>query len=188
MFYRYNTVTAALLTFQTREQADAAMAPDMPAFSTEEELQACEAIRPKDLVNIYNMFAEKPVKRFETRADGVRRAWAVMTTEEEPTQSEGKADPEVKPAPVTEPTDEGMVPPPAPPKPRGRAKGTGKYADKRVFALKETNPRRAGTHGYDSYQIILGKKEGVPYPEFIKAGGRPNDLQWDIDRKNAEVR
>ncbi len=57
-----------------------------------------------------------------------------------------------------------------------------------MLALKETNPRRAGTIGFASFEIIRGKPEGVPYADYVAAGGRPQDLHWDIDRKWAEVK
>lgn len=45
------------------------------------------------------------------------------------------------------------------------------------------NPRREGTHGYKSMQIILDNP-GISYEDFISQGGRANDLRWDIEHGN----
>jgi hypothetical protein len=71
---------------------------------------------------------------------------------------------------------------------RGRKNGTGEFAGKRIYALKQVNPRRIGTSGFNSYEIIRGKTEGVTYDEYIAAGGVPRDLRWDIDHKWTEVK
>lgn len=49
------------------------------------------------------------------------------------------------------------------------------------------NPRRAGTHGFNSMKIIL-KNPGLTYEQFIERGGRPQDLRWDIDKGNVELK
>lgn len=41
------------------------------------------------------------------------------------------------------------------------------------------NPRREGTHGHKSMQIILDNP-GISYEEFIAQGGRAQDLRWDM--------
>lgn len=46
------------------------------------------------------------------------------------------------------------------------------------------NPRRVGTHGHKSMAIIIkAGKAGITTEDFIKAGGRMNDLHWDVDRE-----
>lgn len=55
----------------------------------------------------------------------------------------------------------------------------------KIHKLVDANPRREGTHGYKSFALI---KNGMTYEEYIKAGGRPNDLAWDIDHKYVELR
>lgn len=42
------------------------------------------------------------------------------------------------------------------------------------------NPRREGTHGHRSFELIDPKK-GIKYEDYLAAGGRNNDLGWDID-------
>lgn len=69
---------------------------------------------------------------------------------------------------------------------KGRKSG---HAGKTITALKPENPRREGTHGHKSFKIILDAgKKGISYEDYIAAGGRSNDLAWDIDKGNAEVK
>lgn len=56
---------------------------------------------------------------------------------------------------------------------------------KKIYKLVDGNPRREGTHGFTSFALI---KDGMPYDDYIKAGGRNNDLGWDIDHKYVELR
>jgi len=69
----------------------------------------------------------------------------------------------------------------------GRKKGSGKFAGKQLFPLVAENPRRAGSFGYHSMSLILAVP-GLYYSTYIEKGGRPQDLQWDIDRKFVEVK
>lgn len=48
------------------------------------------------------------------------------------------------------------------------------------------NPRREGTYGHKSMQIIIDAGDaGITYEAFIAAGGRSNDLNWDVEHNNA---
>src|SRR5262249_44522283 len=60
-----------------------------------------------------------------------------------------------------------------------------KFAGRFVFRLVKENPRRPGTHGYNSFKLI---SDGMTYEEYRRLGGRNNDLQWDIDHKWVEMR
>jgi len=64
-----------------------------------------------------------------------------------------------------------------------------KYENKVFFAkyLNMKNPRRAGTLGYHSMEIIL-KNPSRNYEFYIKQGGRSNDLAWDIKKGNVVVK
>lgn len=48
------------------------------------------------------------------------------------------------------------------------------------------NPRREGSHGFNSMQIIISNP-GIGYDEYISAGGRLNDLTWDIKHGNCRA-
>jgi hypothetical protein len=56
------------------------------------------------------------------------------------------------------------------------------FDGKTLHPVREKNPRREGTFGWHSYEIIR-KKPGITYEDYRKAGGRPNDLAWDIDHQ-----
>lgn len=62
----------------------------------------------------------------------------------------------------------------------------GKFVGKTIRSLVTENPRREGTHGHISMAIVIKAKE-ISYEDYRAAGGRPNDLQWDIDHKNVEI-
>lgn len=48
------------------------------------------------------------------------------------------------------------------------------------------NPRRAGSHGYRSLQIIIDHP-GITTEEYIAKGGRLNDLRWDLAHGNVRT-
>ena len=49
------------------------------------------------------------------------------------------------------------------------------------------NPRKPGSHGHKSLQIIIDNP-GISYAAFCEAGGRANDLKWDADKGNVVVK
>lgn len=101
--------------------------------------------------------------------------------QDEPQQSdEGNSQPEGESQPVAVPVAEKGK--------RGRKPGTGQFAGKTIFAKKQVNPRRAGTKGWHSYELFREKADGMPYADYIAAGGRAVDLDWDIKHKFAEVK
>lgn len=63
------------------------------------------------------------------------------------------------------------------------------YAGKKIHLVgdKDTNPRREGTHGHKSLQIIV-KNPGITYEEYLKKGGRRVDLKGSLEMKPAQVR
>lgn len=71
-----------------------------------------------------------------------------------------------------------------------KTKATGapsKLAGHTIHPKVTENPRRVGTHGFNSMKIIL-KNPGLTYEQFIERGGRSNDLRWDIDKGNVELK
>jgi len=68
----------------------------------------------------------------------------------------------------------------------GKAGRASKNSGKHIYAIKENNPRKAGTHGWHSMQIIYATP-GITYEAFLKAGGRNVDLIWDIEHSNVTV-
>jgi hypothetical protein len=58
-------------------------------------------------------------------------------------------------------------------------------AGKKIYKLAKGNPRREGTHGWKSYNLV---HDGMSFEEYIEAGGRATDLQWDLDHQFVELR
>lgn len=63
----------------------------------------------------------------------------------------------------------------------GRASG---YAGMVIVKLVDKNPRREGTHGFNSWALL---RKGMTYEQYIAAGGRRVDLWWDIEHGNTKV-
>ena len=57
------------------------------------------------------------------------------------------------------------------------------HAGKKLLPNVDSNPRRKGTHGHKSMQIILDNP-GITTEDFVLAGGRLVDLRWDVERRN----
>lgn len=56
---------------------------------------------------------------------------------------------------------------------------------KKIYIKVQENPRRKGTHGYKSFEMM---KNGMLVEDFIAAGGRMVDLRSDIAHKYVEVK
>ena len=69
-------------------------------------------------------------------------------------------------------------------------RGRNSMFDGRKFKAKDgltTNPRRAGTNGFTSFEILLANPEGLQYEDYLAAGGRRVDLAWDLAHDNVAV-
>lgn len=54
---------------------------------------------------------------------------------------------------------------------------TSQFAGMRIVRLQKENPRREGSEGYNSWNVI---KKGMTYEEFIKAGGSAGSLRKEV--------
>jgi hypothetical protein len=59
------------------------------------------------------------------------------------------------------------------------------FSGMRIYKLVAKNPRREGTHGYNSFNLVT---DGMTFDEYKSKGGRNIDLAWDIDKKFVELR
>ena len=59
---------------------------------------------------------------------------------------------------------------------KGRPRSNG---DSIIVKVSKENPRKEGTHGWNSWNLLKPK---ITVDEYIAAGGRGNDLRWDIDK------
>ena len=110
----------------------------------------------KQLANEYNSLAadlgRPTITKFSDRESGLRRTEALQA--------------EKKPAPGK------------------KADGRGRpatFAGKQLTATVTENPRQPGSFGWHSMKIII-EAPGIVYEDFLKAGGRNNDLRWDVAR------
>ena len=59
------------------------------------------------------------------------------------------------------------------------------YAGKKLYRKTQENPRRKGSHGFHSFEVI---EDGITYEEFLERGGRLKDLDWDISKGHVTVK
>lgn len=61
-----------------------------------------------------------------------------------------------------------------------------RFTGARLFKvpLDAPSPRKPGTWGDKSWKKI---KNGMTYEQYLKAGGRRNDLQWDVERGHIRI-
>lgn len=62
-----------------------------------------------------------------------------------------------------------------------------KFVGRTIKVLIEQNPRREGTKGFKSFNLILKAGGALSYDLYKLMGGRPNDLQWDLDHGFVEL-
>jgi hypothetical protein len=169
--YRLDTENQQVFAYRTRREAGS-KGNNLPIVDSAEAIAAHDSLSTNDIRAIFNRITNANVKKFATRSTAARRLWEALRAIE-PNEA-----PEVPEAVETErtPKEAGQAPVSA----KGRKPGSGKYAGKLIVPLKEVNPRRAGTSGFKSYEIIKGRIEGVPFEEYIKAGGVTRDLEWDM--------
>jgi hypothetical protein len=66
-----------------------------------------------------------------------------------------------------------------------KKKGTGagrisQFAGKKIIKLVSVNPRRNGTAGFKSFDLL---RNGMSYEKYIEEGGRRVDLAYDLEHK-----
>lgn len=59
------------------------------------------------------------------------------------------------------------------------------FSGKKLYKKVDGNPRREGTWGWKSFNLI---KDGMTYEQYKAGGGRNNDLTWDIEHGFVEVK
>jgi hypothetical protein len=152
--------------------------------STAEEL-ASNSVTMGQMVGMYNKFvpAEQRIVKFESKAIAAKRlislaeskATPVKETEEHKDMAATHTSEKKEKAPKAAKESTGK---------RGRASG---FAGKIIRAEVDENPRREGTGGHRSMEIILAHPKGISYEDFLAAGGRRQDLVWDLDKKAVSV-
>lgn len=131
--------------------------------------------------------------RFRDMVKGASRVWAVIQgTWAQMNQAEDAE----QTTEGTETEQEDGVKKTAKKATRGRAKtspavkrGAGSRSridrDMKIHKLVSENPRKKGTEGYKSWDIMTN---GMKVGTFLEKGGRIQDLKWDLERKRVELR
>lgn len=157
-----------------------------------------DAIPTSKLVEMYNHLARKveqrEVERFAKREDAVRRTWGMILNAQQlgkeidaPTAKVEA--PKAKKAAKPEAKEEAKPKAKAAKEPKTNRRSNEKMEGKKLYFKGEgkENPRREGSHGHKSLQIIIDNK-GITFDDFVKKGGRPKDLYWDINKGSVEVK
>jgi len=168
---------AQVLSFTKEKSARAAVAATPGSFYASDAPASLDELPLTLLATLYNIIRpERPIKKFadrdtaRKRMDKVLEALATPGTVPEPSPVAGS----IAPASEGDAT-------PATPQPKAEPKArTGKLAGHTILRLTETNPRKPGTSGARSWDLVT---EGMTVEQFLAAGGVRRDLEWDVDHK-----
>jgi hypothetical protein len=170
-----------ILSFKKEKDARAMVALNEGSHYTNDTDGSRGELPMAILVELHNKIRpEKPVKKFADRETAVKRTKGVLELLATPgTASEA-------PAVVGKITPEGGAETTAPAtKGRGHPRASGdKYANVVIVRLTETNPRKEGTSGWKSWNLL---KNNMTVKEFLLAGGVKRDLEWDITKGFTKV-
>jgi hypothetical protein len=178
------TPDARVLSYRTFSAASAAAAniPDA-VLATDVDITK---VPTATLVTLYNIIRpERPIKKFADRETAEQRMKGVLEVLAKPGEAPAASA-------TTEETEGDMA---TKTKTKRAAKkatatdgnGAGRpsaFSGKVIRKLVDENPRREGTFGYASFALI---KNGMTYEKYIEAGGRRQDLAWDIERKYVKL-
>lgn len=130
------------------------------------------------MVQLYNQYnPDNKVVKFTDRPTAVKRIMSLAEAKADFVQPE-KTQPELKKVEPVSNTIEKLKS-----EKTEKAARSSSLSGKKLTAATKENPRREGTHGHKSMEIIL-KNPGLTYEKFIELGGRANDLRWDLERNN----
>jgi hypothetical protein len=116
----------------------------------------------KILIELYNKRTGEQVKKFSSRGNGLNRLWKAIT--------------DASIVSVARETKAVKV--------KAEGPRTGRLTGKKLKKLKETNPRRAGTFGWHSWNKY---ESGTLYEDAVKKGARPVDINWDLKHGYVEA-
>lgn len=169
--------------FNTRR--DAVNAGNGYVLASNEEELAASNVKISQLVELYNALTpEHPIQTFRDRTTGIRRIIALA--EAKAVVVEATASEESEMAKTAKKTKA----------PKEKKEGSGRkgrvsaHAGKRIFVAEgiEENPRREGGHGYNAMALVMSAgKRGILYEDYIEKGGRPQDLNWDLEKGHVVV-
>lgn len=168
--------------------------------SSEEQLVKSPVLMAT-MVELFNLGSTTRLKNvFKNREEAAKAVWPLLQKLSDPAKPRSQPEKDLnmaktpktpKAAPAAAPkTTKGAKAPataPAPKAPKAPAALKGKQS---VFSgkfislspkAKGENVRKEGTGGWKSMEIV--RKAGkISYDDYVKAGGRRQDLAWDMDR------
>lgn len=151
----------------------------------------------KLLLELYNKRTGDSVKKFASRGQGLNRLWKAIA--DGSTISAASATKAAKATYVDKATSKKLEKQAARAAKSGGGTGkpavvgtikpavtprSGKLAGRKLVKKAETNPRRANTFGWRSWEAY---KSGVTYEDALKAGARRVDIDWDIKHGYVEA-
>lgn len=156
------------------------------------------SVTRQQMVMLYNQFLDKePIKGFRDKATAAKalmalaQAKAVSMIEKESENPMSEVAEEVKAvAPKKAKVVKAAKAANAEAADGNGRRGRNSMFDGRKFKAKDgltVNPRRAGTNGFNSFEILMANPDGVNYEEYLAAGGRRVDLAWDLAHDNVVV-
>lgn len=194
----------AVYLFANKRQAES-IGNHLAFPANAQEMEVNTSIYPtRALVALYNNHSGKePIKRFETRQKAVARIWPMLQKIAEVVPDNGKQE-RVKAnkggaekakneriARAQERAEKKLDAEREAKKKKATTNGSGElglaethasrgssFSGKKLFAKTTENERRFGSHGYDSFQILLDNP-GITYEDYLARGGRLKDLAWD---------
>ncbi len=182
--FKNSTIRAFTSTSVARK-----MGNGLVIFTSVDELLADRNTTGRGLVEVYNSYADKPVKKFADNKTGAERIIKLaqnMNVEITPFDSSANIEKKiqelpVKAGPVSSELFGKIV------KDDAKQPRRGKYSGKMIRCLVEKNPRRENTKGFHSMGILINSSVPVSYENYISEGGRPNDLAWDLEKGHVEL-
>lgn len=190
--YAFDFTKQSIKAYESKQEARNAGNGTHLASTAEEFLEF--RVTAHEIVALYNrLVPDAPVQKFQDKATAAKRMIALAEAKaqlvaaapatpagdvqkENDEMAKSAARSQKQAVKVSKPKKEGAT---------GRGR-TSEFAGKRITATVEENPRREGTFGHASMALVL-KKPGIAYEDYIAAGGRRQDLAWDLEHKWVKI-
>ena len=177
--YALDRKTAKLRNFESKAVANQ-NGNGFVLFENPEQLLGNLNIRNEScslFVDAYNNHSDKPVKKFENRQVAAKRiTQLVATLEVEKDRREISGENTVTEEVSLSEDIAGNI-----------KKKRLSFKGKMIKSTTLVNPRREATKGFHSMQILIDAGGPISYEAYISAGGRSNDIAWDLERGHVEV-
>ena len=172
--YGYEHTKAMVSTFA--DEGTAANAGNGNILFSDEDSLLASPLTQAQLTDLHNLASDGDAQTFGSRAEAGVAAWAaVEATYGEAEAATGPGAGEKPKKVVRGAKKDGESKP-------GRKAGSGGFAGMKLKSAVKENPRREGSHGHGSFQVVLDNP-GITYEDFIAKGGRVQNLRKDVELK-----